>query len=139
MKRGIIQKIPSNYSENLYQVIQLMLQQDPRKRPTASQLLKNPIINQKLVENGLVDFVEIHKNLGQLMETIVIPGKLQNLQNHLPKKKSRAMSCSKIPAESELNKDSEELAMYRQNLNKMLRERKKVLEESQQNKRIPPL
>ena len=51
------------------------------------------------------------------METIAIPGKLQNLSNNLPKKrKTRASSCSRL--ERKISEERlEDLEKYRENLN----------------------
>lgn len=58
------------------------------------------------------------------METIAIPGKISNLGKNLPKKRvTRANSCSRIERK-ESDDNFDDLEKYRQNLNRMIKERK---------------
>lgn len=47
--RGIINKIPSSFSEDLYQMIKLCLTTDPKQRPSIDQLLGHPVVMKKVV------------------------------------------------------------------------------------------
>lgn len=83
--RGVVSRIPSRYSSDLYQFIKICLITDQKKRPTVAQLLRHPIIQKKIIEKN----IEIGKskgNLAQLMNTIKLPKNMDALINRLPKK-----------------------------------------------------
>lgn len=44
VKRGLIKRIPSIYSTELYGIIKLMLKRNPNKRPSTYDLISHPII-----------------------------------------------------------------------------------------------
>ncbi len=100
INRGIIKRVPKKYSNDLYNIIKLMLTKSPTKRPTASQLLAHPLVKKRLMNFNLVDFNKEKKELDELMATIVVPRNLSKLNKRLPKKKRyRASSCSNIKYE----------------------------------------
>lgn len=64
------------------------------------------------------------------MATIVLPGKLQQLKNNLPKKrKERAHSCDRVGLNKSNNSDFN-VESVRKNMIKMAKEKKQILEES---------
>jgi NIMA (never in mitosis gene a)-related kinase len=75
--RGIINKIPKEYSEDLYTIIKLCLVTDPKQRPTVAQLLDHPtIIRQMSALN-----INLHNDqikLDKLMNTIKVDKNYQN-------------------------------------------------------------
>lgn len=79
-------KIPSRYSRELYDLIKLCLTKDHKRRPTVFQLLRHPVIRQKLDERNM-DIVQKEGGLNQLMKTIKLPKNMDMLINRLPKKK----------------------------------------------------
>ena len=95
INRGIIKKIPKKYSSDLYHVIKLMLTKNPRKRPSAMQLMEYPIIKEKLLEFGYFDLKKEKENLDILMDTIIVPRNLNKLKKILPKQ-YRPKSCSRL-------------------------------------------
>ena len=89
--RGIYQQIPFRYSDDLKQIIKSILVVNPKKRPSAKELLENPIIKKKIEEfelEGNKDLVR--KNSGEkakLMKTIKIPVNMSQINRELPQKK----------------------------------------------------
>lgn len=84
--RGIVSKIPSRYSRELYNMIKLCLTRDQKRRPTVAQLLRHPIVRQKMQERNM-ELVKHEGGLNQLMNTIKLPKNMDLLINRLPKKK----------------------------------------------------
>ena len=82
--QGIFNKIPSQFSNDLYKIVQLLLQVNPEKRPSCSEILKNPIIQRR---------IEFFKNYSgddcsedqALLKTILVPNNLSALSDKLPK------------------------------------------------------
>lgn len=81
--QGIINKIPSSYSEDLYSIIKVCLRVDPKQRPTVDELIKNPIV-QARVKLLKKDFETEQKELNRLMATIKFEKKLNKVNINLP-------------------------------------------------------
>ena len=90
--RGIYPKISSRYSEDLSDVLKLMIQVEVGARPSCEELLKMPMIYKR------IEFFNENKDLDinneqtdsinqkfQLLKTINVPKKLENLGKNLPK------------------------------------------------------
>ena len=75
---GIYQQIPDQYSDDLRNIIKQMLVVDPKNRPSASELLENPIIKKKIVEFGIYN-----KNNNENK----IPINMPQINKELPQKK----------------------------------------------------
>ena len=90
--RGIYPKLSSKYSEDLSDVIKLMIQVEAGARPSCEELLKMPMITKRIEffnNNKDIDITEernenINKN-NVLLKTIIVPNKLENLKKNLPK------------------------------------------------------
>ena len=90
--RGIYPKIPSKYTEDLSDAIKLMIQVEPGARPTCEELLKMPMIYKRIEffnETKSFDLNEeknenLNKQL-QLLKTITVPNRFENLLKNLPK------------------------------------------------------
>ena len=82
--KGNYQKIPDKFSNDLSEVISLLIQVDSNKRPSCENLLKNPIILKRIeyFKNFSFDDVEEDK---ALLRTILIPKNLVFLSEKLPK------------------------------------------------------
>ena len=86
--RGIYERIPMRYSDDLRKIIKLILVVNPKKRPSSSELLENPIIKKKIIELGLdKDHKEKSEGGARLMKTIKIPMNMSQINNELPQKK----------------------------------------------------
>ena len=90
--RGNYPRIPSKYSEDLSDAIKLMIQVEAGARPSCEELLKMPMITKRIEffnNNNDIDITEdqnesINKKF-ELLKTIMIPNKLENLAKNLPK------------------------------------------------------
>ena len=86
--RGIYQQIPMNYSDDLRKIINQILIVNPKKRPSSSELLENPIIKHKIIELGLnKDNKNKNDEKAKLMKTIKIPINMSQINMELPQKK----------------------------------------------------
>ena len=90
--RGNYPRIPSKYSEDLSDAIKLMIQVEAGARPSCEELLKMPMITKRIEffnNNKDIDITEeqnesINKKF-ELLKTIMVPNKLENLAKNLPK------------------------------------------------------
>ena len=90
--RGIYPKINSkNYSEDLSDALKLMIQVEAGARPTCEELLKMPMISKRIEffnENKELESEDSNNSLNkklELLKTIIVPNKLENLAKNLPK------------------------------------------------------
>ena len=90
--RGIYPKLSSKYSEDLSDVIKLMIQVEAGARPSCEELLKMPMITKRIEffnNNKDIDITdEQNESLNkkfELLKTIMVPNKLENLGKNLPK------------------------------------------------------
>ena len=90
--RGIYPKISSRYSEDLSDVLKLMIQVEVGARPSCEELLKMPMIYKRIEffnENKDLDInneqMDSINQKFQLLKTINVPKKLENLGKNLPK------------------------------------------------------
>ena len=89
--RGIYPRISSKYSEDLSDVLKLMIQVEVGARPSCEELLKMPMIYKRIEffnENKDLDILEESKDSNKklvLLKTINVPNKLENLGKNLPK------------------------------------------------------
>ena len=82
--QGRYNRIPNNFTNDLFKIVQLLLQVSPEKRPSCDEILKNPIISKRL---------EFFKNYSgddcsedqALLKTIRLPENLLFLAEKLPK------------------------------------------------------
>jgi len=90
--RGNYPRIPSKYSEDLSDAIKLMIQVEAGARPSCEELLKMPMITKRIEffnnNNDINITVEQNESINkkfELLKTIMIPNKLENLAKNLPK------------------------------------------------------
>ena len=82
--KGKYEEIPKIYSNDLKDIIRLILCLDPVKRPSAEELLKHEIIKRKIKEIGLNNWENNETAL--LMKTIKIPNNISQINLQLPQK-----------------------------------------------------
>ena len=82
--KGKYAEIPNIYSNDLKNIIKLILCLNPLKRPSATDLLNNEIILKKIKEIGISN--EKYKEKAMLMKTIKIPKNISQINLELPKK-----------------------------------------------------
>lgn len=85
IKHEKIPKLPSYYSEDLNYIVYKCLTKEQIIRPTAEQLLNSKTIQKKIRELDLQKFIEETINNGCLLDTIILPKKLNQLNKKLPK------------------------------------------------------
>ena len=83
--KGTYLQIPFRYSNELKNIIKLILVVDSRKRPSAEELLKNEIIIKKMKELGINKKNENEKAM--LIKTIKIPINISQINQQLPQKR----------------------------------------------------
>lgn len=79
--KGIYDPVPSMYSKELQQVIAMLLQVTPAKRPSCDAFLQNSIIAKK------IDYSSYSVCTGQLISTIKLPARLEDINSLLPQLK----------------------------------------------------
>jgi NIMA (never in mitosis gene a)-related kinase 1/4/5 len=83
--KGKYEPIPRIYSQELGQIIAIMLQVEQSLRPDVSRLLSNPLILRKM------DYANIEnqdKESLNMLNTIKVPKNLKEINNQLPKQKN---------------------------------------------------
>lgn len=93
--KGVFPKIPEHFSSDINAMLKLMIQVNPRKRPTCQQLIEHPIFmkrSQKYFPD-MYDEDDINENFQSiLLKTIRIPKNIMHLSNRLPKKNYQNMT-----------------------------------------------
>ena len=82
--KGKYEEIPNIYSNDLKNIIKLILCIDPMKRPSAEDLLNNDIIKRKIKEIGINNWK--NNETAMLMKTIKIPKNISQINSQLPQK-----------------------------------------------------
>ena len=82
--KGKYEEIPKIFSNDLKDIIRLILCLDPVKRPSAEELLNHEIIKRKIKEIGLNNWENNETAL--LMKTIKIPNNISQINLQLPQK-----------------------------------------------------
>ncbi|CAK66441.1 unnamed protein product (macronuclear) [Paramecium tetraurelia] len=127
---GKYDPIPSKYSEDLQQILRMLLQVNPKNRPNCDQILKDP----KVVKNSGSLLVEIEQKLGKLNDNQPNP-KRENKSKKLHSKQGLNIE-TKNPVTSQPRINLEQQQQQEQQLRK-----KSVIPSSQEAllKRKPPL
>lgn len=81
-----IVRIPVRYSDELYDIVKLMVAKDPRARPSTEELLVHPLIVRKMLEQNL-ELYHGKEGRDQLINTIIMPHHINQLGQLLPKQK----------------------------------------------------
>ena len=127
--KGEIKKIPEKYSEDLNNIVHLLIQINQDKRPSCKELLNNPVIKNKieLLKNENMNFNFDENNLENsiLLKTIGMPKNLAKTSFRFPKanytkteiEKSFDNLKSNINNKSNLYKDNFSYNMNNTNLN----------------------
>jgi NIMA (never in mitosis gene a)-related kinase len=100
--RGFYPQIPSRYSDDLKEIIQLMIQTEVGARPSCDELLKMSIILEKIevINKNLIELNNNNNSEKKLLSTIRIPSEFSNFSKDLPKPKYYSPSQS----ERDINK-----------------------------------
>lgn len=85
---GVYDKIPSNFSKDMSDIIGMMLQVNPLKRSSTDELLKNEILLKRISGKIANEKLEIkQKQPMTLLGTIKLPKNMNEINQRLPKKK----------------------------------------------------
>ena len=153
VQKGVFERIPAQYSNELNEVISLCLKTSPTARPSADQLLRNPIVVKNSKNLG-VELIETSQQL-YLFDTIKMPKNPKALSNQLPKSNYQSQSlvldkgiskeAAKKRAQDDCSLDgrtqSEDKAQQQReddHLEKLRREYLQQLKESRANAGLPP-
>ncbi|KAM3138397.1 hypothetical protein pb186bvf_009483 [Paramecium bursaria] len=82
VQKGLFERIPSKYSNDLLNIISLCLQVSPNLRPSAQQLIQNPIFIKNTKQ-----FEEQDYGANTLLQTIKVPKNMNQLGDKLPRSK----------------------------------------------------
>lgn len=86
--KGIYKPIPKIFSSDLSKIISLILNVNPKQRPSADDLLKNPIIISKIRSKEIyIPGEDLNQGRIDLIKTIKLPKNLKDINKALPKKK----------------------------------------------------
>ena len=83
IQKGSFDRIPSQYSLDLLNIITLCLQTSATQRPSCEELLNNPIVVKH--SRGLVPHISSEKSKFELLSTIKVPKNIKALGQQLPK------------------------------------------------------
>ena len=112
--KGVYQKIPDCYSNDLSQIISLLIQVDSNKRPSCDDLLKNPIILKRIEFFKSFSSDDIEEDQA-LLRTITIPKNLLFLSANLPKSNYSIKNISSY--NNNLNDSSNNVTIDNENIN----------------------
>ena len=97
--QGIINKIPSVYSEDLYNIIKLCLKIDPKTRPSVQELLNHPLVVARMKMH--INDLETEQNeLNKLMATIKFEKKNHKININLPTKQKYRRNSADLMTEN---------------------------------------
>lgn len=82
--KGAYSKLPSHYSVDLNNMIKLMLQVDPDKRPSCDDLLQSNLIRSRIEVRSNIE-TEVEESNKALLNTIRCPMNIHYLTDKLPK------------------------------------------------------
>lgn len=108
LMRGVIERIPPRYSDDLYSFIKLLLARDPRSRPDVREITAMPVFKSRMQAYCGLDLVRQKHDMDKLMETIVVPRNLKQLGGNLPRKIEKTQSC-KLLGNSNLSFDKQQI------------------------------
>ena len=85
--KGEISRIPDKYSYDLFDIVRLLIQVKPEKRPSCDEILENDIIIKKIEYFKSLNKNNFDENDEEqfLLKTIFVPKTLTFLSNQLPK------------------------------------------------------
>ena len=103
---GEYNKIPSNYSEDLSNIVDYLLQVNSNNRPSCDDLLHNKIIKKYMEIYDNENNLNVNLNDDILLKTIYFPKNLGTLENKLPKANYNGKHVKNCNSFSFLNKNN---------------------------------
>ena len=86
--KGQYSRIPDRFSNDLFQIVQFLLQVNPKSRPSCEQILNHPIVQKRIEYFKSISGEKENNNPGNsksLLKTIHMPKNLLFLSDKLPK------------------------------------------------------
>ena len=135
--KGHVNKIPERFSQDLFAVVKILLQVSPEKRPSCEQILKSPIIKERIdyfkeIE-GIKDDEDVDEN--NLLKTIRIPKNLLFLSDKLPKPNYKKVNGNNKSAINSKNISNSNFNSIQNNYRSFNKEKEKNKLEN----KLPPL
>jgi NIMA (never in mitosis gene a)-related kinase 1/4/5 len=96
--KGSFPTLPELYSRDFCEVLSCFIIVDPKKRPSAAQILRLPLVNKRV--NVREDSGETERS--SLLGTIKLPNNIQMIRDRLPSPKYHEKSKSEPPSRSPL-------------------------------------
>ena len=84
IQKGIYNRIPSFYSDDLAEIINLCLKVNPASRPSAKEILEHPKIKKNMPSSEMVALDYDQTKKANLIKTILCPRNLRSLKMALP-------------------------------------------------------
>jgi len=81
--KGQYSRIPDNFSDDLFQIVQFLLQIEPNSRPSCEQILNHPIVMKRIEDFKSIPKEDETEDI--LLKTICMPKNLLFLSERLPK------------------------------------------------------
>ena len=111
--KGEYQEISNKYSNDISEIIKLLLQVKPEDRPTCQTILKNPLVLKRIEffqEQAGIEFDNIEEvDENELLKTIRIPKNILGLGENLPKANYNFSKMSKKRLIFEINNNRNKL------------------------------
>jgi len=93
--KGVFPKVPEHFSSDINTMLKIMIQVNPKKRPTCAQLVEHPIFAKREQKYFADLYEQEDKNEdfhSILLKTIRIPKNIMHLSSRLPKKNYQNMT-----------------------------------------------
>ena len=115
--RGFYPQIPSRYSDDLKEIIKIMIQTEVGARPNCDELLKMSIIQKKseVINKNLIELNNNSDNNKKLLSTIRIPSEFSNFAHNLPKANYYSPSHSENNQKENIKNNNEDLIQFHRN------------------------
>ena len=103
--KGNVPKIPDHFSNDLWTMLKLMIQVQPKRRPNTDEVLEHPIFRKRsqkyYPEFDDEDYSEAYQGHSNLLKTIRLPKNIMHLSSRLPKKNYEGWNTNFLAADQQ--------------------------------------
>ena len=126
--RGFYPQIPSRYSDDLKEIIKIMIQTEVGARPNCDELLKMSIIQKKseIINKNLIELNNNSDINKKLLSTIRIPAEFSNFTRNLPKANYYSPNHSENNQKENIKNNNEDSIQFHRNVNSFENGKKKL-------------